>query len=559
MSDTVALVKEKWDIVREIQKVVQLSKRGQNYVGLCPFHSEKSPSFYVSPVKKIFHCFGCGENGDVIAFVMKHDHLSFKEVMIEKATEFNIPHSFAMTAESHSDLDKLRQFLTLLQTAYGGWGTAFDAMANYLKARHIQASHSQRFGLGYAPGSSIQMAWLKTIDSLSVGEVSGLFKSDGYPLLQDRLIFPIHNARGIIVGFSGRALGDIASAKYINSPESPIFSKKKLLYGLHLAKSAIKKAESTVVVEGYMDVIAMHQHGIQNVVGVMGTALTDAHAKALMQYASTVVLLFDSDEAGQAAITKSLPALLAQGVTVKIATLPDKDPADFFESHSADDMVVLLAKALHYMDFYMAKCQSGDTLTDPTKKSKAVGFLCHLLGHETDPIVKDQYIKIMADSFGVSSNIIHSQAQSKGGAGHVKRPSLTTSSKYKKAEDVVIYLLITNVSYRGECLDEVREFLPLLSSNGVYELFKTSSLVDYELVNQIEHSEIKGFLISLIIKFTESNISFTKKEMEDHTKILKQAKLKQRIEDIRLLLGTTQGNNEKELLIELSDLIKKIK
>ena len=558
MNDVVVKLKEQWDIVTEIRKVVQLSKRGQNYVGLCPFHSEKTPSFYVSPAKKIFHCFGCGENGDVISFLMKHEHLSFKEVVAEKATELNISHNFSQGEKGQSGLDKLRGFLTALQAQYCQWLLTNKEAAVYLKERNLAESEVNSFGLGFAPKASVQMKWLTDNKWLDISKESGLFKDDGYPLLQERLIFPIHNSRGIIVGFSGRIIADVQLAKYINSPESSVFSKKKVLYATHLAKSAIKKSQSVIIVEGYMDVIAMHKNGLQNVVGVMGTALTEGHAKELARYTENITLLFDSDKAGQDAIIKSLDALLSNRLNIKIAQISEKDPAEFFEKNNSETMHDLVTNAPVYMDFFMNQYLNRGC-NDPTLKSKAVNFLGECLAKERNKIIKDEYIKHIAERFSVSLNIVQSYALPKEVRQMNQKVEIKTDSKFKKAEEVIAFLLITDKLFRDNNIDDLRELVPFLKDKEIFELFKNSSLVDYEIINQINHSEIKSFLVSLIIKFTELNISFTQTEMEEYKRILNQKKIEHRINEIRSLLGNAQGNQERELLIELSGLIKKIK
>lgn len=559
MNNTVKQVKDQWDIVDEVRKVVQLSKRGQNFVGLCPFHSEKTPSFYVSPSKKIFNCFGCGENGDVISFVMKHYHLSFKEVVAEKATELNIPHQFSADSTFNTDVDQLREFLNSLQIKYTEWLSQNPAAEKYLLDRGMGASVLHSFGLGFAPKASAQKQWFMSGDMLPVAAKSGLFKDDGYPLLQDRVIYPIHNARGIIVGFSGRVLGSSDTAKYINSPESVIFSKKKILYATHFAKADIKKLDSVIVVEGYMDVIAMHQHGIKNVVGVMGTALTDAHASEITRYTKNVTLMFDSDKAGQAAAIKSIEPLLNHQLSIKIATLNEKDPADYLSVYSAKELQLLVEGSPFYMAYFIDLYKKSGALDDLSKKSQAVNFLCDLLAKEKNKVIKDQLTKDIASEFDVSLNIVESYSRPKVKNQPREKVSITTNSKYKKAEEILAYLMVTNKEFRLNNIDDLKDYLPILSDKSVLKTFKTADLVDYDLINEISHSEIKSFLLSLIIKFTELNLLFTTKEMEEYTTILKQTKVNERIEEIRSLLGKAQGNQEKQLLVELSDLIKKIK
>ena len=559
MSDVIKKVKEAWDIVQEIQKVVTLTKRGQNFVGLCPFHSEKTPSFYVSPLKKMFHCFGCGENGDVITFVMKHEHLSFKEVIAEKAAEFQIPNDFKPDGAGSSDIDNIRTFLNELQLKYLEWVTNERLVKQYIQDRHVSDAAAKTFGLGFAPQAKIQQAWLQKSSQLSNANKSGLFKEDGFPLLQERLIFPIHNARGILVGFSGRVLTDTKVAKYINSPESSIFSKKKLLYGMHYAKGAIKTADVAIVVEGYMDVIAMHQHGFENVVAVMGTALTEQHAQELSKYSKNVILMFDSDKAGVDATLKSIEPLQLKTMSVSIAHCNEKDPADVLASGSAESMRIIIGNAKFYMDHFMDRYQDIKQM-DANKKSQVVSFLCKLLKKEQNKIVKEDFIKKIADAYDVSASIV--TEYSMNDLGIVRKPppvQLKADSKFKKAEEAIIYKLISDAGFRQQHLASLKDKISIFSSKEIYELFFESGLIDYELLNKIGHSEIKSFLIQLVIKFTEQNLTFSNTEMEEYIKTLNQAKVTQRISEIKELLNQSQGNQEKELLIELSQLIKKIK
>ena len=558
MNETVQQIKDQWDIVDEIKKVVALTKRGQNYVGLCPFHSEKTPSFYVSPTKRLFHCFGCGENGDVIAFVMKHDNLSFRDVIIEKATQFNIPHPFSsdQCKGDVSQLDQIRDVLNILQHQYAQWLASHEGIQSYIQLRGLSPTSVRTFGLGYSPDARTQITWLKSQCGIKQASQTGLFQSDGYPLLTNRLIIPIHNHRGGIIGFSGRVHGESDKAKYINSPESTIFSKKNCLYAMHHAIPAIKKQAYSVVVEGYTDVMAMHQQGIHHVVGVMGTALTKRHATVLAQYAPTTVLLFDSDQAGQAAVIKSLPTLLSAGLIVKIARIPSHDPADFFHHHPAEQMIQYLESAPHYMDVFIHDHSVDGGVNDTVKTSKAVTFLCQLLKHETNHIIKDQCIKTISDRFDVSVDVVIRYAR----ADRSSAPALTTSmkplSKFKKAEDGIAYFLVSDLAFRKRYLETVRDTLYFLDSDDVYQLFKESNDCDSILVDQISDLTLRNFLISLLVKF--SDIVFSDKEKEAYVDVLEQKKITQRINDIRSLLGDKK-NQDSHLLAELSSLVKKIK
>jgi DNA primase len=561
MNDALKKLKDSWDIVAEIRHHVALTKKGQNFVGLCPFHSEKTPSFYVSPQKKIFHCFGCGENGDVISFVMKLENISFKEVVTEKCNELKIEHDFLKSGTvQHHAMDNFRDFLSKIQTQYGAWlNQSKDAMA-YCIGRGLTNQDIQTFGIGYAATATEQIRWLHQNQCGEMAEKTGLVNAEGYPLLNHRLIFSIHNSRGVIVGFSGRALDESSDAKYINSPESPIFSKKKVLYGMHLAKSVAKKKDRLIVVEGFMDAIAMQRHGFTETVAVMGTALTSFHAKEMVKYTKNIILMFDSDDAGRAAVLKSLPPLQAVAAVIHIVNLAEKDPGDFFCSNNAEAMNRQLAGSLHYMDYYIQLAKTRPDIQHPSVKSEVISKLTERLKLEKNLIIKEHYIKQMVQLFDVSSYIIDQMTRE----DHVQATppvSLKTNSKYKKSEELVLYFLISNLEFRKKYLNEAADVLTWLKEPDIYHCLTNDHCVDYELIEKITHSDIKGYLLSLCVKFTEFNFSYQPKEMEDILELLKQGRWKNRISEIKHQLGSKQLNKtqEKQLFMELSELIKKIK
>jgi DNA primase len=561
---TVKQIKDSLDIVSVIEKYVTLTKKGKNFAGLCPFHNEKSPSFYVTPEKKIFHCFGCGASGDVITFIMKYEHMTFSEVVTEQALALNIPNDFNPKAAKYDDRDGVRTFLNTLQLQYSEWLKNGEAsIQEYCKIRQLLQQDIQQFGLGYAPEVSVQKVWLKACSDTDSAHRSGLFNSeDGYPLLNQRLIFPIHNARGIIVGFSGRIVQDTSKAKYINSPESAIFSKKKILYGMDKAKKTISKLKQCVIVEGYMDVIALHRYGFSQTVAVMGTALTNFHAKEIKKYAAQVYLMFDSDKAGMSAAYKSLAPLQDEGVGIHIVTLPTKDPGEFFDTHTQEDMTAYIKNALHYMAFYIQYFKKTMDIANPNEKSQAIVNLTNMLSKEKDKVVRDHYIKDISRQFDVSQNVVDSylNQQHRGGAVNAK-VDLKTDSKYKKAEDRILCFAISNVEFRQKNYQDIVQYVQFIEQHDLKDYFINAELVDFEFIDQINHSEIQKYLLSLIIKSTEHDLKHNSKEMEEYLDLLKQNKINCRINDIKKLLSHSSDSeiNEQEILLELSTLIKQIK
>lgn len=554
-NDVVKKIKDELDIVNTIQQSVTLSKKGQNFVGLCPFHSEKSPSFYVSPSKKMFHCFGCGASGDVLTFIMKHEHLSFKEVITQKALELNIDApTFNREKVYHSAIDSIRETLSKLHQLFKE--TTSDTIITYCQKRGLSNASYLDFGLCEAPQVSIQQTWLhqEFIDE-NHAKKSGLFGADLYPLFHQRLIFPIHNTQGVIVGFSGRTLNKDVKAKYINSPESQVFSKKKLLYGFHLAKKDIRKESEAIIVEGFMDVILMHQYGFKHTVAVMGTALTDFHCKQLKQFCNTVTLLFDSDSAGQRAILSSIPQLQRHGLTINIATIPNaKDPADFLVASTSEEMRILLSKKQPYMNHFFHHKYPTINQKNSNDVSKFIQSLLTILTTETLPIIKENALKFISDQTNIAYSTLEQMMQPPASINQALREPLTVASKFDKAEQLATYFLTTSVACRNKFLTTAMPLLSIFNDTECQSLFEKSNETNYELIKKITHSEISQYLVSLVIKF--SNIDYTSNEMEDVLNALLEKKINERINEIKQQLKDS-STDHKDLLLELSNLIKK--
>src|SRR6266480_6334204 len=359
-SATLEQIRAASDIVEVIGSYLPLKRAGANFVTLCPFHKEKTASFNVHPHRQIFHCFGCHKGGDVFTFVQEYENVSFPEAVHRLAERARIPLEFANDpgAQKHRFLKET--LLQIHEQITHRWQTALAQEAagqiarDYLKQRGVSDEAVKLFRLGYAPD-----AWDDTVNwaknkgyELPVVEQAGLvLRKEGgdhyYDRFRGRLIFPIGDEQGRVIGFSGRILtGDEKTAKYVNSPETPIFTKGKVFYGLDKSKRAILDAGFAVICEGQLDLIACFMGGVQQVVAPQGTAFTAEHARILKRYVDEVVLCFDSDTAGQAAAVRVLDSLLASGLAVRVATLPaPHDPDSFIKESGEDAFRELLAKA----------------------------------------------------------------------------------------------------------------------------------------------------------------------------------------------------------------------
>ena len=404
------------DIVGLINKRVALKKAGKDYKACCPFHEEKTPSFTVVPTKQIYHCFGCGESGGIIDFIMKYDHLAFVEAIETVAGESGISVVYDQTAKPvdmrFKRYNKLMEELSSFYQEQLKTSAAKKKVVDYAKNRGVSGSIAKRFELGFAPPG-----WTNLFDAYKDSEEStqdlltmGMIvtkkdkKDDYYDRFRDRLMFPIHNTKGSVIGFGGRVLSSKDNPKYLNSPETPLFSKSKELYGLYHCRKYSRKIDAIIVVEGYMDVIALHQQGITNVVATLGTATTSSHLQVLSRTAETIVFCFDGDKAGRDAAWKalqtSLPAITA-GLVIKFLLLPEgEDPDTLINSESAKAFTKRVDEAQTLSNFLFEHIKAEvpfNTIEGKTLFLEKSAALVNLVSY---PIYQQQLIEGIAQTIG---------------------------------------------------------------------------------------------------------------------------------------------------------------
>jgi DNA primase len=424
-------VKDRTDILDVVSGYVTLSKAGQNFKGLCPFHSEKSPSFMVSPSRQIFHCFGCGTGGNAFTFVMKMEGTSFPETVRELARKAGIavpeaaqgaPRGDDAGARHHQDSGN-REKLEKLNEAAQAWfmhnltqAEAGREARLYLKARGMFEDTLEAFGFGYAPESwdgllkHLLKAGYTLPDLLSAGlittkEGAGRNPKDVsgyYDKFRGRVMFPIRDLRRKVIGFGGRILGE-GMPKYLNSPETPLFSKSRALYLLEKAREAAGKTETLIIVEGYFDAIALHQAGITNVVATLGTALTPDHIRIIRRYATKAVLLFDPDEAGVRAALRTLDLFVDSGLGVKVISLPPgDDPDTFIRNQGTEVFAQLQEKAPSLLDFAVEHSlkRAGSTVIED--RIRSVDEILRILQKTSNRLEKEECTKRVAERLGVN-------------------------------------------------------------------------------------------------------------------------------------------------------------
>ena len=423
---TIEQVRHASDIVEVISSYLPLKRAGTNFVGLCPFHKEKTPSFNVSPSKQIFHCFGCHKGGDVFTFLREFENLSFVESVQRLAEQVRIPIEFEMSPGQREEGSLKEKLRSLHEQVAQRWETtlANDARAqtarDYLAKRGISDEAVRRFRIGFAPDEwddTINWAKSKKHDAalLEKGGLAIAGDKGQYDRFRGRLIFPICDEQGRVIGFSGRVLSaEQKGGKYINSPETPIFSKRRVIYGLDKAKRPILDAKSAIVCEGQLDTIACHLAGIEHAVAPQGTALTIDQARILKRYAEEVVLCFDSDTAGQQAALRSLDDLLASGLAIRVAVIPrPHDPDSFIRENGADAFHQLVTDAPGFFDFLLSHlCRMHDTDSDRGRVN-IVQEMRDAVQKTANQVLIDTYAQKVGHRLGVDTDAVRAEFKKK--------------------------------------------------------------------------------------------------------------------------------------------------
>ena len=424
------------NIVDIVGDYVTLKRKGVNYVACCPFHNEKTPSFVVSPSKGLYKCFGCGKGGNAVTFVMEQEAVSYPEALKMVAKRYGIEvHEEALSEEELRRNDDRESMFAL-----NSWAAEYFAnflhrdseginvgLSYFRQKRGLTEATIKKFGLGFCPSKGDRMSQ----DALTAGYKQEFLLSTGlslvserngglYDRFRDRVIFPVHNISGRIVAFGGRTLRtDKQVAKYQNSPESEIYSKKRELYGLYFAKRAIQQQDFAILVEGYLDVISMHQAGIENVVASSGTSLTTEQIRLLGRFTKNITVIYDGDSAGIHASLRGIDMILKEGMNVRVVLLPEpEDPDSFARSHSAAEVRDYIRdNERDFLDF-KARLLLKDAQGDPIRKAALIGDMVQSIAQIPDPIQRSVYIKECARIMDIDEQIL---------IGEVARKRLTSS------------------------------------------------------------------------------------------------------------------------------------
>ncbi|MCA9549829.1 MAG: DNA primase [Myxococcales bacterium] len=477
-------VRDRADIERVVSRYVRLTKRGRRYVGLCPFHSEKTPSFGVSTEKGLYHCFGCGEGGDVIDFVRKIDGLDFVDAVKSLAREFGVQiEDRPETPKEKAQRTRKQQLFDVNRLAGAFYAKCLerfpDAQRYLIQERGLTPETIAAFRLGWAPADWQSLANLfekKGVD-LELGlEVGLLGKSarEGriYDRLRGRVVFPIEIPGGMVAGFGARRADwvDPEGPKYLNSPESPIYDKSTILYGLAPARQEIRRSRQAILVEGYLDVIALFQAGFHRAVAGCGTALTRAHAQTLARMTEEVITMYDGDTAGQEATQKAAMLLLAEGLRVRVVNLPDgEDPDTFVRRQGADSLQKLIDEAPSAIDFFVARAraaQAGGGIAGTTRALDAVKPMILAI---KDPLERDVTLQAASRALGVDAQLLRRHLGAKIPPAPKAPQIRAPQTRQARVSPVEIAIL-------RRVLEAPAETLPTLESNHAFDAFQHDAI-----------------------------------------------------------------------------------
>ncbi|MCI8609345.1 MAG: DNA primase [Firmicutes bacterium] len=435
-NSTIEDLKSQINIVDVVGRVVTLKRAGANHKGVCPFHNEKTPSFVVSEQKQIFTCFGCGATGDAIGFVMKYYNLDFNEAVERLANEYGITikrNHFGEDREKYYEINK-----EAARFFYRAFTEQKNAGYTYMRNRGISDATLKKFGIGYADekwDSLYNYFKEKGIEEKILLELGLISESKGkyYDKFRNRVMFPIINTSGKVIGFGGRAIGD-DTPKYLNSPENKVFQKKNNLYALNTTKQDIGKEGYAILVEGYMDAISLFQGGVRNVIASLGTALTENQTKLIKRYTRQVILSYDADSAGQNAAMRGIEILTKEGCKVRVLHVTDgKDPDEYIKKNGRDGFLALIDEALPHIDYKLNFIKKDVDITTEEGKIDFVKSAAKLLAN-LSPVEADVYIKKIAKELKIAEGAIKMEILGNNTVGHNGPSSSNRQDRQREME-----------------------------------------------------------------------------------------------------------------------------
>lgn len=534
-------IKQENDIVDVISETVNLKRTGRSYIGLCPFHNDKSPSFSVSQDKQIYKCFSCGEAGNVVTFVMKSKNVTFVEALKLLAQRANIPLNTGNGNDSKITRKKELLYKVNVETGRYFFSnlTRNNKAKEYFKRRGISEATIRKFGLGYSlDGWSNLIKYLKRKNFseqilLEAGLVIKNEKNNTiYDRFRNRVMFPVFDVRGKVIGFGGRVLDD-SKPKYLNSPETLIFHKGVNLYGLNFAIKNGNPDRYFIIVEGYMDCISLHQHGITNTVASLGTALTENQARLLKRYADKVIISYDADVAGQTATLRGLKILRNAGFDVRVLLIPEgKDPDEYIRTNGTEKFMELVKNAISLIDYRLKRAEEGINFKNNNSLIEYGKRVTEILA-ELNPVEKDVYIKRISENTGIKEQSLYDLL------------SITKNIKNEQdvnnKEEIGAKLYVEPAYLKAE-----KSILKLFFNKDYYsEIAKSITAEDFNLES---HAKIYNLILEGYDNNKDNIVSYVESRCDD----VESSKELTMIKDMKVL----EANDDNQLI---NDYIKKIK
>jgi DNA primase len=554
------------DIVHVVQGYVRLRKSGSSFVGICPFHQEKTPSFHVRQSPAYYYCFGCGAKGDAISFVQNMERISFPETVKLLAERYGIPlPKVESTPEADQTAKERLALLEIHQEAAEIFKSQFASSSEgkqalaYVKERGLSDQTIEKFGLGYALGFSDNL--VRRLNGRFSTELlikSGLIQIGDsgrpYDRFRRRVMFPIRNESGKIVAFGGRIFGE-GQPKYLNSPETPIYSKSRILYALDLAKDSVRRKTFAILVEGYMDCIALHQAGVDNTIASCGTSLTELQAKLLGRFSDRIVVNFDPDAAGAAATLRSLDIFLEQNFKIRVLALPGgDDPDSFIKRHGVEIYSALLDKAPSYFDYLLQKSRQVNDLKSVEGKIQAVNQVLPYLAKTSNRLERVELTKRVAEFFGFDESIIREELKKTANLRQ-ERPEIHRSqirSKLTPSERYLLKAILDNPSAAREVIQQLSasEDYVGLDSESIFRqaiaIFREEGRIDPgHLLARLDNDRDKDFVNQAL--FSELDMGQATRCLEG----MRRQKAKLEIDQLQKEIRQAELSQDFELLANL--------
>ncbi|WP_029521553.1 DNA primase [Persephonella sp. IF05-L8] len=477
-----------------ISEYIPLEKAGSSYKALCPFHTEKTPSFMVSPQKNIFKCFGCGKSGSAITFLMEYEGISFGEAVIKLAEKYNIPVKFTKEDKSFQEKNKLFQITQKIVEFYQEQLKKSSEAKNYLKKRGLLPSTIEAFEIGFSPFESNALKQFIQKENISIEELQriGLItikeNGDFSDKFAGRIIFPIKDHRGRTVAFGGRAISDNKSPKYINSPETEIYSKSKVLYGLYQAKDALREKKEAIIVEGYLDLISLYQVGIKNVVATLGTAMTPEHGKLLSKFVNRAILMFDADTAGKKAAIRAAKVLLPYRIEVYYCPIEKGKDPDELAKEGSQAVINQLRKSQDFLLFLLDRLQ---TQKDLKKRKEIIDLYLDILSYIPDKHIQGIYLKELSAVAGIPVELLEVKEREL----NIKEEEINSFQDLPLNEKLILKGLLL---FRDDILREFNQFDKI--NGSAYFMYLINEFINGGELEELE--EIKNFDIPVSPKDT---------------------------------------------------------